>query len=188
MIIALALNGIMFVAFYFLLLRPGSKYVPSSDYIDTKLFRFQQLLLVFLLLNFLMIYFQPRLFTKWNSSVSATIMLKFPLASLRKGDYVVARTPHKHLRFRNRQLTPRVLCLPGEFLSLDDGTFHCNGVLLNTINDQLTSSTPFTVFEWKAGPIPKGYAFVGTPHADGIDSRYLGLIPTDNLVRVESLL
>lgn len=73
-------------------------------------------------------------------------------------------------------LIKKVAAIPGDVISVNDK----NGMTVNerTIKNTKALSSKIQHFKF-AGIVPKGHYLLYTPHPEGFDSRYLGLI-TDN--------
>ena len=68
-----------------------------------------------------------------------------------------------------------------------DGHYYCNGQFLGVSLPQAHNGMKLTHLKW-SGIIPAGMAYVGSPHARGFDSRYFGLLPIHDLIRMERIL
>lgn len=123
-----------------------------------------------------------------TASVKANVLWKTPQMTIEKGDYVLAPARHELIPSTYTHLTKLALCVPGERLTFDGTRFRCNGAVLNAVKPATRTGIPLTPFAWEEGVIPEGRMFVGSPHPDGFDSRYLGLFAIDDLVRLEPLL
>ena len=155
---------------------------------QAKLVRYFQVIIVFGAALACLVPLMGRIVLNGTPSVPANILWKTPSLSIGKGDYVMAPARHEYIPPQYPYLTKRALCLPGETLSFVDGSFLCDGILLNTTKPETLTGAPLTPFQWRTGPVPEGFAFVGSDHPDGFDSRYLGLFPLEDLVRLEPLL
>lgn len=153
-----------------------------------KILRYLQALSLFVISIACFVPVMDKIVLNGTSSVPANILWKTPLVSIGKGDYVMAPARHQYIPSQYPYLTKRALCLPGEVLSLVGDAFLCDGVLLNTAKSETLTGAPLSTFQWNTAPIPEGYAFIGSAHPDGFDSRYLGLFSLDDLVRLEPLI
>nr|WP_245999156.1 hypothetical protein [Eilatimonas milleporae] len=85
-------------------------------------------------------------------------------------------------------LTKLALCMPGDELRRIGLIFVCNGRLISVAKSETQSGLPLEVFDWSGGPVPDGVFFAGSPHPDGYDSRYFGLVPLDRATVLEAIL
>jgi len=102
--------------------------------------------------------------------VSKGALVDFPIPSnarqLIAGRYLPARF----------HLLKRVVALEGDVVCLARGQYVVNGVSISAIatRDSIGRSLPTFGF---CGPVPAGNAFVATPVASSLDSRYFGPVP-----------
>jgi len=102
--------------------------------------------------------------------VSKGALVDFPIPSnarqLIAGRYLPARF----------HLLKRVVALEGDVVCLARGQYVVNGVSISAIatRDSIGRSLPMLGF---CGPVPAGNAFVATPVASSLDSRYFGPVP-----------
>ncbi|MEL6277289.1 MAG: S26 family signal peptidase [Pseudomonadota bacterium] len=123
-----------------------------------------------------------------TASIDAFVFWKTPGRAIAKNDYVLAPARHPLIPRQYEHLTKHALCLPGEWLTFSGTAFSCNGVHLHTVKIETKKGVPLERFEWEAGVVPEGKAFIGSRHPDGFDSRYLGFFDLDELVRLEALI
>lgn len=104
--------------------------------------------------------------------------------------YRVVVFPHKNPAFPEgvEHMTKQVMCLPGDTLRRNHLAFFCNGTLIAQAKTQTKTGFPLEVFDWTEGKIPAGFFFAGSPHPDGFDSRYIGLVPLSGATVVERVL
>jgi conjugal transfer pilin signal peptidase TrbI len=138
----------------------------------------------------------PKVTLVMSPSIDAWVVRAAP-GPVRKGDLVEFMLAHPAVGPKPVSATKYALCMPGERLEVierpsrlpgsSDGHFYCNGVRIGVslprgpkgmALQHLTSS----------GVVPPGYAYVGSSHARGFDSRYIGLVPMSRLRRMEKLL
>ena len=102
--------------------------------------------------------------------MSKGALVDFPIPSnarqLIAGRYLPARF----------HLLKRVVALEGDVVCLARGQYVVNGVSISAIatRDSIGRSLPTFGF---CGPVPAGNAFVATPVASSLDSRYFGPVP-----------
>ncbi len=129
-----------------------------------------------------------RIVLNGTPSVKANIFWKTPKQAIVKGDYVMAPARHHYIPANYPYLTKVALCFPGDQLKYEADQFFCNGVELNKTKKHTLTGAPLEPFQWEDGEIPPGHVFIGSPHPDGFDSRYLGLFAIEELIRLEALI
>jgi type IV secretory pathway protease TraF len=139
----------------------------------------------------------PRIYLVMTPSIDALAVRRSP-GPIRRGDYVMFSLRHPIAGPQAVNVTKHALCLPGDRLSMRespslhapgarDAHYFCNGVLLGVSLPSAHNGMKLDHMEW-SGVIPAGMAYVGSPHPRGFDSRYFGLLPVSELVRMERIL
>lgn len=116
-----------------------------------------------------------------------------------KGDFVMFLLSHPLAGPRPVSVTKQALCLPGEILTevekpssravgRFDGYYYCDAVLLGTSKPFGRDGKRLDHLHWGSRPIPPGFAYVGSHHPDGFDSRYYGPVAIGRLTRMERVL
>lgn len=77
-------------------------------------------------------------------------------------------------------LLKRVVALEGDVVCLAAGLYVVNGVSISEIASRDSVGRPLPAFGF-CGPVPAGAAFVATPVASSLDSRYFGPVPISAL-------
>ena len=121
-------------------------------------------------------------------SVPGTFFIKRPDLDVRRGHMVLVRRTDPLIPKNIRHLTKVALCMPGDELRRIGLIFVCNGRLISVAKSETQSGLPLEVFDWSGGPVPDGVFFAGSPHPDGYDSRYFGLVPLDRATVLEAIL
>ena len=158
--------------------------------ISPRLHRLRMIILGFAVLlggSTSMAHLFERIVVNGTPSVSAHILIKAPGEEIHKGDYVLVPTQNHFLPNGFDSLTKHVLCVEGDVLAFKRGAFYCNGEFLHRPKRQSLSGASLDAFFWREGVVPHGKVYVGSPHPDGFDSRYLGLFDLDDLTRLEAL-
>ena len=83
-------------------------------------------------------------------------------------------------------LLKRVVALEGDVVCLAGGQYVVNGESISQIANQDSIGRPLPAFGF-CGPVPAGTAFVATPVASSLDSRYFGPVPLSALTVVSPL-
>lgn len=98
--------------------------------------------------------------------------------------------PFNHLALPNgiKHMTKKVMCLPGDILHRVQLDFFCNGKLIAQAKTHTSTGAPLEAFKWTDKEVPAGFFFAGSPHPDGFDSRYVGLIPLKSATVLERVL
>lgn len=135
----------------------------------------------------------PRITLVMSPSIDAWVVREAP-GPIKRGDYVRFILRHPIAGPAPVSVTKRALCLPGDRLtkiempspfdrSAMDARYFCNGELLGTTLPRDHHGIPLAHMMW-SGVVPPGRVYVGSPHPQGFDSRYLGLIPAERLTRM----
>jgi type IV secretory pathway protease TraF len=133
-----------------------------------------------------------------SPSIDAWIVRTAP-GPIRRGDLVSFRLTDKIAGPKPISVTKYALCLPGQMLSeierpsrmapaKRDGWYYCDGRLLGVSKPYGRKGQILAQLSWGRQPIPAGFAYVGSSHPDGYDSRYYGPVATDRLTRMEKVL
>jgi type IV secretory pathway protease TraF len=69
-----------------------------------------------------------------------------------------------------------------------DGWYYCDGQLVGISKPFGRKGQPLMHLLWGRRSIPVGFAYVGSAHPDGFDSRYYGPVSIDRLTRMERVL
>ena len=139
----------------------------------------------------------PQVTLVMTPSIKAYAVRKNP-GPIGRGDYVMFKLHHPIAGPKPVSVTKHALCLPGDQLTMFetpspltsnswDGHYYCNGQFLGVSLPQAHNGMKLTHLKW-SGIIPAGMAYVGSPHARGFDSRYFGLLPIHDLIRMERIL
>jgi conjugal transfer pilin signal peptidase TrbI len=117
---------------------------------------------------------------------------------IHKGDLVSFMLTNPVAGPRPVSVTKYVLCMPGERLDMIekpsfgghtwDGWYFCDGKLLGVSKPYGRKGQKLDHYQPKGVIIPAGYAYVGSSHPDGFDSRYYGPVAIGQLTRMEKLL
>ncbi|WP_342250360.1 peptidase [Sphingomonas sp. OTU376] len=138
----------------------------------------------------------PKVTLVMSPSIDAWIVT--PAAGpIQKGDLVQFILDHPVAGPKPVSVTKYVMCVAGDRLSLVEpasanpgprvGLFFCNGIFLGRTLSQSSDGKPLPHSTWR-GVIPKGFAYVGSRHPRGFDSRYLGILSLERLHRMTRLL
>jgi type IV secretory pathway protease TraF len=139
----------------------------------------------------------PQITLVMTPSIDAWVVRKDP-GPIVRGDYVMIELNHPVLGGRPVSITKQALCMPGSFLTwqraastsgpgASNTLFFCNGSLLATALPFTRNGRPLSPAKWN-GVIPEGLAYIGSHHPHGFDSRYFGLVPIANLIRMRRIL
>ena len=139
----------------------------------------------------------PQVTLVMSPSIDAWAVRKAP-GPIARGDLVQFTLVHPIAGPEPVQVTKRALCVPGDRLTrieirsatvpnTFDGHYYCNGELLGISLPRDAHGRSLEHMRW-GGIVPDGMFYVGSQHPRGFDSRYLGLIPTERLTRMERLL
>ncbi|MCP3731341.1 S26 family signal peptidase [Sphingomonas sp. MG17] len=132
-----------------------------------------------------------------SPSIDAWIVRPAP-GPIRKGDLVQFTLSHPAIGAKPVSATKYALCMPGDRLSIiegpphsivlpSEGHFYCNGMLLGVSVRLGPKGLPLERSRWQ-GIIPAGHVYVGSRHARGFDSRYIGLVPIAGLRRMRRVI
>ena len=133
-----------------------------------------------------------------SPSIDAWLVRAAP-GPIARGDLVSFKLSHPLAGPAPVDVTKYALCLPGDRIvmtekpsplrpGLSDGWYFCNGRLLGISKPFGRHGQPLDHWYPEMDTIPPGYAYVGSAHADGFDSRYYGLIALPRLHRMEKVL
>jgi type IV secretory pathway protease TraF len=140
----------------------------------------------------------PQIIWVMSPSIDAWAVRRAP-GPIAKGDFVMFELSHPLAGPEPVNVTKQALCMPGEMLTeiekpsamtphASDGWYFCNGVLLGVSKPIGRNGEKLDHLYWPAGPIPPGYAYVGSRHPSGFDSRYYGPVAITRLTRMERVL
>lgn len=121
-------------------------------------------------------------------SIEGKLYRMTPDKSIERERVVVFPFKHAVLPHGVEHLTKKVLCLPGDILQRVHLEFFCNGRLIARAKTHTNAGAPLEAFNWSGGHVPAGVFFAGSPHPDGFDSRYVGLIPLSSATVLERVL
>lgn len=139
----------------------------------------------------------PRITLVMSPSIDAWVVMEAP-GPIAKGDYVQFMLSHPIAGPKPVSVTKLVMCVAGERLThietpsaqlagASDGHYFCNGVPLGTSLPIGVHGLRLGHLQW-SGTIPAGMVYVGSHHPRGFDSRYFGLVPIRQLMRMRRLL
>jgi type IV secretory pathway protease TraF len=139
----------------------------------------------------------PKLSIVMTPSIDAWVVTPSP-GSIVKGDYVQFMLSHPIAGPKPVSVTKHALCMPGDRLTMQerpsagsagawDGYYFCNGQLLGVSLPVGRHGQRLEHLRW-SGTIPADFAYVGSHHPRGFDSRYFGLVPLKRLTRMRRLL
>jgi type IV secretory pathway protease TraF len=139
----------------------------------------------------------PQITLVMSPSIEAFAVRRSP-GPIVRGDYVMFTLRHPVAGPHPVSVTKHALCLPGDRLTMFetpsplaanswDGHYYCNGRLLGVSLPQAHNGLKLAHMKW-SGVIPAGMAYVGSPNPRGFDSRYFGLLPIRDLIRMERIL
>lgn len=105
-----------------------------------------------------------------------------------KGDFAIVSVRHPVIAPDGSQarITKQLVCVEGEYLSFDGEAWYCNGARLGERLRTTLSGEPLDPFVFD-GLIPPGQGFVMGTSPYSFDSRYLGLVSTEHMVKVRGL-
>jgi type IV secretory pathway protease TraF len=139
----------------------------------------------------------PRITLVMTPSIDAWVVCKDP-GPIARGDYVMFELNYPVAGPRAVSITKHALCMPGDRLSWRESPsgaaaaahltrFFCNGALLATALPFARDGRPLSHARWR-GIIPSGFAYIGSHHPYGFDSRYFGPVPINRLMRMKRIL
>lgn len=139
----------------------------------------------------------PQVCLVMTPSIDAWAVRKSP-GTIKRGDYVMFTLRHPIAGPRAVNVTKHALCMPGDRLTMREvpalqagaaknAHYLCNGALLGISLPTAHNGVKLEHMMW-SGVIPAGWAYVGSPHPRGFDSRYFGLLPISSLTRMERIL
>lgn len=140
----------------------------------------------------------PRLTLVMSPSVEALLLREAP-GKIRYGDLVTFMLTHPLAGPRPVRVTKYALCLPGEHIDwLEkpspgragawDGWYFCEDRLLGISKPVGHDGRRLEHWRPLYRIIPPGFAYVGSSHPSGFDSRYYGPVPISRLTRMEKVL
>jgi type IV secretory pathway protease TraF len=140
----------------------------------------------------------PQLTWVVSPSIEAWAVRPAP-GPIRSGDYVSFWLSDPLAGPRPVHVTKHALCLAGQMLNEVDrhppsardrivAAYYCDGRLLGVSKAFSAKGVPLDHFAWGRRPVPPGFAYVGSHHPDGYDSRYYGPVAIDRLTRMERVL
>jgi type IV secretory pathway protease TraF len=140
----------------------------------------------------------PQLTWVVSPSIEAWAVRSAP-GPIRANDYVSFWLSDALAGPRPVHVTKHALCLPGQTLSeverpsrraaaRTDGYYYCDGRLLGISKPYSARGLPLAHLAWGRKPVPVGFAYVGSHHPDGYDSRYFGPIAITRLTRMARVL
>lgn len=100
---------------------------------------------------------------------------------VKKGDYVSFKPPIENHYTKNKVLVKEVACDEGEYLYVRGLDYYCQGQYLGRARETDSQGNPVSPFIWN-DRIPKGYFFALGENERSYDSRYMGLIPKENVI------
>lgn len=140
----------------------------------------------------------PKMVLVMSPSVDAWVLRAAPGVISRR-DLVSFTLHHPIAGPSPVSVTKRVLCLPGEMLrsverpsrtpgAMFDGWYYCGARFLAISRPVTHDGRSLAHLQWGERAIPAGFLYLGSDHPDGFDSRYFGLVPIDQLTRMEKIL
>lgn len=143
-------------------------------------------------------YAIPRLTLVMSPSVAALVLREAP-GDIRQGDLVTFTLRNPLAGPKPVRVTKYALCLPGEHIDwLEkpspgrpgawDGWYFCEDRLLGI--SKPVGHDGRRLGHWRPAYriVPPGFAYVGSSHPSGFDSRYYGPVPISGLTRMEKIL
>lgn len=105
-----------------------------------------------------------------------------------KGDFAIITIRHPVIApdGSEARITKQLACVAGEYLRFDGEAWFCNGVRLGDRLKTTLSGKPLQPFAYD-GQIPSGQGFVMGTSPYSFDSRYMGLVSIDKMVKVRGL-
>lgn len=139
----------------------------------------------------------PSLTLVTTPSVDAWLLVNAP-GPIRQHDYVRFILRHPVAGPCPVLITKHALCLPGDRLDLVEkpspivpgaweGHYFCNDHPLGMSLPRSADGRPLDHMRW-SGRIPPGMVYIGSHHPRGFDSRYFGLVPMRDLIRLRRVL
>lgn len=131
----------------------------------------------------------------FTDSVEYRVFLKAN-GEIVKGDYVSVAIPDGYKEYLPvalqsdgdiQMLSKRVACMPGDELVMESKGFSCNGDYLGSFLEETIEGKKLTPANI-TGPVPEGMVYVSGTHERSFDSRYFGLVPIDQLIRLRGVL
>lgn len=106
----------------------------------------------------------------------------------RKGDFAIVSVRHPVIApdGSEARITKQLVCVEGDYLRFDGQAWYCNGARLGERLKTTLSGEPLEPFVFD-GLIPPGQGFVMGTSPHSFDSRYLGLVSTERMVKVRGL-
>lgn len=102
-----------------------------------------------------------------------------------QGDLVQFDLYHPYFK-KKVSLTKRIACGEAQCIRREGRDFYCDEQYLGKAKTHTLTGKPLSLFEANIA-IPKGHAFVMSPHPDSFDSRYWGLVALNNTQKVEAI-
>ena len=140
----------------------------------------------------------PQVMIVMSPSIEAWLVRPAP-GPIARGDYVMFALAHPLVGPRPVNVTKHALCLPGDRLTMverpsvtaanrRDGFYYCGRRLLGSSKSYGRGGQRLDHFRWPGGPVPPGFAYVGSGNPDSFDRRYFGLVPLARLTRMRRIL
>ena len=102
--------------------------------------------------------------------------LKNTSIGIKKGDYVLFNMSTSYINNGKRfNAIKEVSCVPGEYLTVKDKNYSCNGQFIGHAKDVSLRGEPVNNFQFD-GHIPEGMIFVTGDHKNSYDSKYFGFL------------
>lgn len=100
------------------------------------------------------------------------------------GDYVLIKPPVENEYTKGKLLVKKVVCSEGDHIRTEGLDFYCNGNYLGRARTADSKGRPVKPVELNQY-IGRGYYFVMGEHERSYDSRYFGLVPRENVLKLE---
>lgn len=98
----------------------------------------------------------------------------------KQGDYVLFEPPVRDEYTQNKLLVKRIVCGEGQYIRTVGKDFYCNDVYLGRARETDSKGRPVKHVQLNQ-VINRGYYFVMGTTEKSYDSRYMGLIPRQNI-------
>ncbi len=101
-------------------------------------------------------------------------------------DYALFPLNHALLGAESKLISKKLVCGPGQTLTVTGLDFACDGHHIATAKVQTSDGKPLEPFAFN-GTIPEGQAFAWGSHPDSFDSRYWGLVAIETTHRLRPI-
>ena len=107
-------------------------------------------------------------------------------SKIRKDDYVLFNMSTGYINNGKRfDAIKKVSCVSGEYLTVKDKNYFCNGQFIGHAKDVSSIGKPVNNFLFD-GQMPEGMIFVTGDHIDSYDSKYFGFVRRKDVKAIAS--